>query len=170
MCPSASEGSLMQTAEFTKSSYIVHQPPLVKRHSTATTSVLIQFAFCRRILTLYIQRPVLTFLCLLEGSFASLWCVCCLVLCYYNFYHVAAKLLQVLSKERDVFCTVRSELEEKFNMFSILAVIGIPLVMGPILCPVFHILLRCHTTNRKRVFVHLIAFLIGGWRYFLDEL
>ena len=50
-------------------------------------------------------------------------------------------MFQVLSKEREVFCTVRSELEEQFNVVSILAVIGIPFVMGPILCPVFHILL-----------------------------
>ena len=50
-------------------------------------------------------------------------------------------MFQVLSKEREVFCTVRSELEEQFNVVSILAVIGIPFVMGPILCPIFHILL-----------------------------
>ena len=50
-------------------------------------------------------------------------------------------LKKVLSKERDLKCSVRANVEEKFSMFSIVAVIGVPLALGPILCPFAHIFL-----------------------------
>jgi len=48
---------------------------------------------------------------------------------------------EILSKERDIQCSVRSDLSEKMNMLSLVVAIGIPLVIGPILCPLGHILL-----------------------------
>ena len=46
----------------------------------------------------------------------------------------------ILSKERDVQCSVRSDLTEKFNLISLVAVIGVPIAVI-LLCPLAHIVL-----------------------------
>jgi len=48
---------------------------------------------------------------------------------------------EIMSKDRDIQCSVRSELSEKMNVLSLVVAIGIPLVAGPILCPLGHIIL-----------------------------
>ena len=48
---------------------------------------------------------------------------------------------QVLSKERVVPCTLRQELSQNMNLISLLLAIGIPLLIGPILCPLAHLIL-----------------------------
>lgn len=48
---------------------------------------------------------------------------------------------EIISKERDTQCSVRSDLSEKMNILSLVVAIGIPLAIGPILCPLGHILL-----------------------------
>lgn len=48
---------------------------------------------------------------------------------------------QVLSKERFVPCTLRQELHEKMNMISLIAAIPLPILIGPILCPIIHVFL-----------------------------
>jgi len=47
----------------------------------------------------------------------------------------------ILSKEREVFCSLRSDLSDKFNFMSLFIAIGVPLVFGPMLCPIGHTLL-----------------------------
>lgn len=48
---------------------------------------------------------------------------------------------QILSKERDVQCSLRSDLGDKFNIISLFVAIGIPLVCGPLFCPLGHFIL-----------------------------
>ncbi len=47
----------------------------------------------------------------------------------------------MLSKERFVPCHVRQELSEKFNFLSLIAAVGVPLLFGPVLCPIGHVIL-----------------------------
>ena len=48
---------------------------------------------------------------------------------------------QVLSKQRFVPCSVRQELSDRFNFISLVAVVAVPLLLGPLLCPLAHIVL-----------------------------
>ena len=45
---------------------------------------------------------------------------------------------QILSKERDIQCSLRADISDKFNFISLFIAIGVPLVMGPIFCPIAH--------------------------------
>ena len=56
---------------------------------------------------------------------------------------------QVLSKQRFVPCSVRQELSDRFNFISLVAVVAVPLLLGPLLCPLAHLVLSfctccCH--------------------------
>jgi len=56
---------------------------------------------------------------------------------------------QVLSKQRFVPCSVRQELSDRFNFISLIAVVAVPLLFGPLLCPLAHLVLSfctccCH--------------------------
>ena len=48
---------------------------------------------------------------------------------------------QVLSKQRFVPCSVRQELSDRFNFISLLAAVALPLLLGPLLCPLAHLVL-----------------------------
>jgi len=48
---------------------------------------------------------------------------------------------EIMSKEKDIQCSVRSDLSEKMNILSLVVAIGIPLAAGPIVCPLGHIFL-----------------------------
>lgn len=48
---------------------------------------------------------------------------------------------QILSKEREVHCSLRSDLSDKFNFMSLFIAIGVPLVFGPMFCPIGHSIL-----------------------------
>jgi len=48
---------------------------------------------------------------------------------------------EVLSKERFVPCSVRQDLTENMNLISLFVAICVPLVVGPILCPIVHLVL-----------------------------
>lgn len=48
---------------------------------------------------------------------------------------------QILSKERDILCSLRSDLSDKFNFMSLFIAIGVPFVFGPVLCPIGHSIL-----------------------------
>ena len=50
---------------------------------------------------------------------------------------------QVLTKERDVTCSLRCDLNEKFNFISLFIAIAIPFGAGPLFCPLGHFILRC---------------------------
>ena len=50
-------------------------------------------------------------------------------------------LRQILSKARFVPCSVRQELTDRFNFISLLAAVAVPLVFGPVLCPLAHLVL-----------------------------
>ena len=49
---------------------------------------------------------------------------------------------QILTKERDVHCSLRSDLNDKFNFLSLFIAMGIPFVAGPVFCPIGHTILR----------------------------
>ena len=67
---------------------------------------------------------------------------------------------EVLSKERFVPCSVRQELTDKFNLLSLVVAIGIPVVLGPVACPLIHVVLtlcscccccaKCQASGRAR--------------------
>ena len=48
---------------------------------------------------------------------------------------------QILTKERDFPCSLRSDLSDKFNYISLFVAIGVPLVFGPVFCPIGHLIL-----------------------------
>lgn len=48
---------------------------------------------------------------------------------------------QILSKERDVHCSLRSDLSEKFNYMSLIVAIAAPFIGGPLFCPLGHTIL-----------------------------
>ncbi len=42
-------------------------------------------------------------------------------------------------------CSVRQELTERMNLVSLLVAVGLPALVGPVLCPVVHLVLTfCH--------------------------
>ena len=53
----------------------------------------------------------------------------------------AGVLLWITNLEREVFCSLRSDLSDNFNFMSLFIAIGVPLVFGPMFCPIGHILL-----------------------------
>ena len=65
--------------------------------------------------------------------------------------------LQVLSKQRFVPCSVRQELSDRFNFISLIAVVAVPLLFGPLLCPLAHLVLsfctcccnKCLAANQR---------------------
>ena len=50
-------------------------------------------------------------------------------------------LLCITNLEREVFCSLRNDLSDNFNFMSIFIAIGVPLVFGPMFCPIGHTLL-----------------------------
>lgn len=65
-------------------------------------------------------------------------------------YALLAK--EILSKERFVPCSVRHQLTEDMNLISLIVAIGVPLLFGPILCPIVHLILTfCHVCTKPCV-------------------
>ncbi len=48
---------------------------------------------------------------------------------------------ELLSKERFVPCSVRHSLDDRLNLVSVIVAIGVPFVVGPVLCPIIHLAL-----------------------------
>jgi hypothetical protein len=63
-------------------------------------------------------------------------------------YAVMSK--EIMSKERFVPCSVRQDLTDRVNVLSLVIAIGIPVLVGPVLCPFMHFVLTmcnlcCHS-------------------------
>ena len=59
---------------------------------------------------------------------------------------------QILTKERDVQCSLRNDVNDKFNFISLFIAIAIPLGAGPLFCPLGHFILRYSIFTTFRIF------------------